>query len=297
MITAKNMPHVGEEFVVGYRTQNEWQWLIATAFFLGKVGGGLFLVSMFLQFNHGMAAGFLIAVVGKGIAHLLYLGRPERFWRAITNAGGSWISRGLIGMGFFAVFGFLHMLPYYGLMELNVGSGMWWIVAIIAAIAAFIVMVYDGFVLAASPAIPLWNTSLMPILCFFYALLGGTTVAIFLIYTTGFQAPDVALLKNIELWLIGINFVIVGTFLLTMHNSTSAGREAIKQLLTGPYGKLFIGAVIVIGLVVTFLLTLAFTANESMGLLTLITLADLVGHFFIFYLLLKVGLYTPTIGR
>lgn len=294
---SRNIPVVGDEFVLGYRSQNEWQGLIATAFFLGKIGAGLFLVSMLIQFAAGALVGLLIAVVGKGIAHLLYLGRPERFWRAFANPGSSWISRGLIGMLVFAVFGFIHIMPLYGWLELGTGTGLWWAIAIIAGLAAFIVMVYDGFVLAASPAIPLWNTSLMPILCFFYALLGGTTLTIFLIYFLGQDLAGAALLKNIEIWLLVINFIIVVTFLLTMNKSTSAGREAIKQLVTGQLAGLFIGAVVVVGLVVTFLLTLYFTANESMAVLFWIALADLVGHYFIFYLLLRAGLYTPVSSR
>jgi formate-dependent nitrite reductase membrane component NrfD len=294
---SRNIPIVGEEFILGYRPQNEWQGLIATAFFLGKIGGGLFLVSMLIQFAAGALAGLVIAVIGKGIAHLLYLGRPERFWRAMAKPGSSWISRGIIGMMVFAVFGFIHIMPYYGWLELGAGTGLWWAIAIIAGFAAFIVMVYDGFVLAASPAIPLWNSSLMPVLCFFYALLGGTTLTIFMLYFLGQDLSGVALLKNIEIWLIVINFIIVVSFLLTMRKSTSAGREAIKLLLTGPFAKLFIGAVIIVGLVVTFLLALYFTKTESMTVLLWITLADLIGHYFIFYLLLRAGLYTPVSSR
>ncbi len=70
------------EFVVGFRVQREWRWLILTAFFLGGLGGGLFMVSAFAGFAAGMLAGLLVVIVGKGTAHLLFLGRPGRFWRA-----------------------------------------------------------------------------------------------------------------------------------------------------------------------------------------------------------------------
>jgi hypothetical protein len=41
---------------------------------------------------------------GKG-AHLLYPGRPWRFWRGMTRPGSSWVSRGIWAMTFMLAFG------------------------------------------------------------------------------------------------------------------------------------------------------------------------------------------------
>ena len=58
---SKSMPLVGDESILGFRVQTEWRWLIATAFFLGKIGGGLFMVSVCLNFS----VGALVIVIAK----------------------------------------------------------------------------------------------------------------------------------------------------------------------------------------------------------------------------------------
>ena len=99
------------QFLIGYQPQREWAWLIATAFFLGKVGAGLFLISYFSDFRLGAVVGLLIVGVGKTTAHLLYLGRPLRFLRAVVGWHTSWISRGIIAMGVFLACGAVYVAP------------------------------------------------------------------------------------------------------------------------------------------------------------------------------------------
>ena len=57
----RNFKFIEEDsFEVGYNPQKEWAWLITTAFFMGEVGAGLFLVSLFLPGK----IGFMSALVG-----------------------------------------------------------------------------------------------------------------------------------------------------------------------------------------------------------------------------------------
>lgn len=98
---------IDKDFVIGFRTQEEWSWLIATAFFLGEIGAGLFFISFFLNYKLGALIGLLIVALGKNTAHLLYLGHPLRAWRAVLKPQTSWISRGLISVVVFMIFGFL----------------------------------------------------------------------------------------------------------------------------------------------------------------------------------------------
>ena len=41
---AAPLPLVRDQFLIGYAPQHEWSWLIAAAFFFGKVGAGLFVI-------------------------------------------------------------------------------------------------------------------------------------------------------------------------------------------------------------------------------------------------------------
>ena len=71
---------VADEFRVGYRLQRTWSWSMATAFFCGEVGAGLFFISLFTALRQGLLLGLLLVVVGKASGHLLHLGRPSRAW-------------------------------------------------------------------------------------------------------------------------------------------------------------------------------------------------------------------------
>ncbi|MBI4320863.1 MAG: polysulfide reductase NrfD [Chloroflexi bacterium] len=284
-----------DAFVVGYNTQTEWAWLIATAFFLGKLGGGLFTVSLFLDSSPGMLIGILIVAVGKSAAHLLYLGRWERFWRAAMRPRTSWISRGLIAMGVMTVFGLLYLAPSFGIPIIAKGSAIWEVTRAIALAAAFVVMIYDGFVMSASPSIALWNTSVLPVLCLSYSLLGGATLALVMLSVTGTGALGVNTLEAMEISLIVANLVIVGSYISTMYTSTSSARQAAMMLVTGRYAAQFLGGAIFVGLVVFLMLALLFLSTQIVLILMLAALADLIGHFTIFFLLLRAGVFAPIV--
>lgn len=300
-MSENTVPLVGEEFVVGFRRQTEWKWLIATAFFLGKVGAGLFMLSLLLDYPLGELLGLIVAGAGKGAAHLIYLGRPERFWRIVSRPGSSWIARGFVAMILFIIFGGLTIAPdvgWLGWIAASKGGGLWWIFRVVAGLAALVVMVYDGFVMSASPAIPLWNTAFMPVLCLFYSALGGTTLTIFLNNLgLGGLAIDLATLERLEVGLILINLLMILMFILSMSGAPAAARQAMNSLVRGKYAGIFVGVVILIGLVLTLILALYLASGGHGWAAFLVAVADLLGHFFLFYALLQAGLFTPILGQ
>src|SRR3972149_1093347 len=86
-------PH---RFAVGYHRQTWWNGLIGSAFFFGEIGAGLFLISSLTGHWLGMAVGYLIVMVGKNSAHLLYLGRAALAYvpaislrKAVRSSSGS----------------------------------------------------------------------------------------------------------------------------------------------------------------------------------------------------------------
>ena len=88
-----------EEVRIGNDRQQEWiegrGLLLLIAIYLGGVGGGLYLISLIIGWKTGLALALAIVGIGKGSAHLLFLGRPLRFWRALLRPHSSWISRGM----------------------------------------------------------------------------------------------------------------------------------------------------------------------------------------------------------
>ena len=120
--TVQPLPLARDQFRIGYTAQREWAWLITAAFFFGSVGAGLFVVSYFAGFSEGALAGLLIVGVLKTTAHMLFLGKPLRFWRAVFRWRTSWISRGVIAMTVFLACGLVYLLPYLGVSSLQGGD-------------------------------------------------------------------------------------------------------------------------------------------------------------------------------
>jgi len=290
-MTFQSMPMVeGNEFVMGFRKQNVWTQWIALAFFFGKIGSGMFILSLFLGTPLIALAGIIIENIGKGGALMIHLGRPERFWRAMTRPSTSWIARTVWAMGIFTVIGIIYLL-------VPAGSAAWEFFRVLALISAVVVAVTDGFVMNDSPAIPLWNTPMVPFLFLLYSLLGGTSVFFFLAHGGWIGVNSLLNLETLETTLILINLIGVAIYLLSVVNATAAARESLWLLIKGPYAKMFFGFVVVIGFLFTLFLSLFIGASGGTAVVGLITLADLIGHFFIFYLLLQVGVYSPVLGK
>jgi len=285
------LPIVRKEMIVGYRLQTEWSWLIATAFFFGKVGAGLFAVSLFMGYPLGALVGLLIAEVGKGTAHLLYLGRPERFWRVLFRPQTSWISRGLWGMVAMAVFGGIYLiLSAAGVTLGTVPNG---ILMALCYAGALVVMVYDGFVLSASPAIPAWQSALVPVLALFYSLLGGVTLATLLSTLVTSYPPDREPAGYLEVTLIVANLILVAAYVMVMADSAPAARQAVREMVRGSLAFLFLGGAIGVGLLLSLALALYINATGSEAPIIILAVTDMLGHFLVFFILLRIGLYNP----
>ena len=277
------------QFTMGYQPQREWSWLITTAFFFGNVGAGLFFMSFVNGVYLGAAIGLLIVGVGKSTAHLLYLGRPERFLRVVVRWKTSWISRGFLAMGLFLVLGVVYVARYLGASFVPHGVAQGFGVA--AAVVALVVMVYDGFVLKASRGTPLWDTYLMPLIAFCYALLGGTTLT--LVVETASGVASHAQLEWLEIALLALNGVLVLLVVVTAKLREAAVQAAVALLTKGPLGRLFLSVAVGFGIGGTIALVGVKIATGSSVALAFAAVTDMCGHFFVFFSLLRAGVHPP----
>ena len=178
-------------WMLQYTRQTEWidrrGLILWIAFYTGGLGGGLYLVSLFFNSIWGMFIGWIIVAVIKGGAHLLYLGKPLRFWRAIppfTRAWRtSWITRGLFFTTLFIGFAFVQIV----LAHFFPGTGWGIALKVITGTIALPVLVYSGFAMSYCRSVPLWNSALLPLVFIFagvaneWGLLGSVSVlALFL---------------------------------------------------------------------------------------------------------------------
>ncbi|HSA92000.1 MAG TPA: DmsC/YnfH family molybdoenzyme membrane anchor subunit [Terriglobales bacterium] len=279
-------PH---RFGYGYYRQSWWNWLIGTAFFFGEIGAGLFLVSLITGHALGLLVGYLIVMVGKNTAHLMYLGRPARFWRAAMRPDRSWIARGIWATGIFGVTGAVLLLPRYLALGWQPAPAIAWL----AGLAALFIMFYDGFVMNSSRAIPFWNTGMLPLLCLTYAALGGTTLSLTLRELTGQGETAPALLVQFEYILLVTNLVLLAMYLAHMWDWSPAARETVRMLVVGRYARFFLGLVLALGLVATLLLAVIHSRVPATWLAVLIATCELTGDYALLMVLLKSGLFSP----
>lgn len=288
-MTTQSVGIANHRFAFGYYRQTFWNWLIGTAFFLGGLGAGLFVLAVLTDHTAGMLAGYLIVVVGKNTSHLLFLGRPERFWRAAMRPDRSWIARGIWAMGFFAVSGLILLLPRVLGAAWQLSGWLNGAARVVAVLSAVVIMFYDGFVMNSSPGVAFWRTRLLPLLLLMYATLGGATLSLTIRELRGEAIPD--LLPNLEHGLLVVNFVLLAAYLTRMNRSLPAARATLRQWLSGSYARVFFGLVLVVGLLATLLLSVVQNHVQATWLVILIAACELTGDFTLMMLLLKSGLF------
>jgi formate-dependent nitrite reductase membrane component NrfD len=276
----------GDSFRLGYRFQRHWGVSMASAFFCGELGAGLFVVALFYDSVPGLILGLLIAGVGKSLFHLTHMGVPSKSWRAILRPDRSWVSRGLIAIVVFCGAGTLHTINVMTGYVLPFGA----ILPVIAAVAALVVMLYQGFAMADSPAIPLWNTAMMPFGGLFYALANGFVLTLVL------QSPRLTpeavhfLVETILIALVGVLIILLSIVHAAFHGSP--GSQLSAELLTKMrYAPWFYGVTIGMGIVLPII---ALLLGHDGVLADVIAACGMLTGFYSFRVLVfKAGVYEP----
>ena len=277
-----------------YRPQREWVEgrgvLIVVAHFLSGVGAGAWLLSAWFGYVAGAWLGLAFVGALSGVAHLAFLGRPERFWRIVRRPHESWISRGIWSIGVFLASG-----GSLALFAPEPGAPRTALV-VCASAAAFGVLLYEGFVYAASIAIPFWRTPLLPALYVAYGVRGGAALLLVAAALAG-AAIDVEALEVIKLWVVASTGLLVALLLAAARNRGGAAKEAMRRLVAGSISPAFYLGTLLLGIVVPLALGLARTFGAA-GLATLavIGVASLIGDFYVKYCVVKAGIYVPTVG-
>lgn len=285
------------DWMVKYTPQREWierrGVLLWLAFFFIELGAGIFFVASFFSSLVTMLTGWLTCAALGGGLHLLFLGKPLRFWRIVISSGWqtSWISRGLIFVVLFLVSGLVHIiLTQWGnpLMAL----------VVIADIFAFCAIIYGGFAMNYVNGIPLWNTALLPVLYVISGLWGGAELTLGVFLIKGEMVSGIAVEEAIRILLIGF-LLLIPVFLVSVRYTSSTGRAAVKYMVLGKWAPLFWILVVSMGMVVPLIAVitsfrLGLEATPEAWLYAAI-FAGLLGDLATRYLILRCGLYNPLI--
>ena len=282
-----------DEFLIDIKPQKEWGWAVIPYLFLGGAGAGLFLVSLYMRHAWGEGLGLLVLVLGT-LFLLIDLGRPERFWRAFFRPRTSWISRGCFFITALVILGVLEIVFEFLPVEFDAVHKA---IRLAAALAAIAVMVYTGFVLSPSSAIPFWNSAFFPVIFFAYSLLAGIDFLILASPLLPGPEIDLALLEKVQFGLVFLCLLMVLSHLSVMSGSAVAARKSIQLLTKGKWGILFIGGVIGLGLVIPLLFAwpILWTSGfQAMFAVTaVLALLRLFGDYLFRFLVIRAGHYDP----
>ena len=281
------------DFSVAPRLQTVWGVREASVFFLEGLSVTLFMAFAFLKFVPGMvlSIALLIAAVLLLLSHL---GHPMRAWLAILNFRNSWVSRGTVVIGTFIGLGTVYVgMP--AVLHIEMGESMTLAIGLSLIVAAIFILVYPGFAMSASPAIPFWSSGLMPVLSLINGLASGGMVVL-LIYVTAILEVDM-IVGSIDLVTLQQSVLIVlamttFTYMVTMSNAGAAASLSATYLMTHEpllFWVLAVGGGMLLP-IVAIALTLTFDV-APVGLLWIAVATRLVGDVAARYAFLKGGIY------
>ncbi len=278
-----------EKFTMEPRSQHEWAWLLALYLFFGSLGGCLFLLFQIFHLPVLFALIALALVLLGAVTLLFKLGSPQRAWRAIFRPSTSWISRGVVFVSCFAVFGCLAIAPAFAALSWlpwHDGSVVGKTLGLLAGLSALMTALYPGFVVSNSRAIPFWNTPVMPVLLFSYAAMGASGIV--LIGSSYLAADGLRQVEVLAAGLIVLNLVLLGVYLFVMQRTGGSAKESVRRLNQAPLSGLFWIGVVVVGLI--------FPLAAVIWLASAVALAGaclLIGGLLFRHCVLKAGVYVP----
>ena len=211
-----------------YSRQEVWGTLIALYLFMGGVAGATaaigLLVDQFIKPNPRLgtiAALSSFAIVAAGCLFLLAdLTQPLNTIFFFMNPG-SWIFWGIVFIVGMMGFEMLYVLPYLerwpiigaasrGLAFLD---GWQRVTALLGALCGFAVTVYTGFLLSATPAIPFWNSALLPALFTVSAFSTGFGFLMVVLSLRDRKLHEVSRLGQADAGVILLELVVLFAFL------------------------------------------------------------------------------------
>lgn len=281
------------DFSVAPRLQTIWGIREASVFFLEGLSVTLFMAFAFLNVVPGMVVSIALLIAAV-LLLLSHLGHPMRAWLAIRNFRHSWVSRGTVVISTFIGLGMVYVgMP--AVLHIEMGDSMTLAIGLLLIVAGIFILLYPGFVMSASPAIPFWSSGLMPVLSLINGLASGGMVVL-LLYVTAILQVDTTV-GSIDLVTLQQSVLIVlamttFTYMVTMSNAGAAASLSATYLMTQEpllFWVLAVGGGLLLP-IAAIVLTLTLDV-APVGLLWVAVATRLVGDVAGRYAFLKGGIY------
>ncbi|MEW6667171.1 MAG: NrfD/PsrC family molybdoenzyme membrane anchor subunit [Thermodesulfobacteriota bacterium] len=304
---------VTHEWMVKPMHQTEWierqGVLVWLAEVFSALGTGLYLAALFVGSWWGTLFGWLIVVLLKLPLHLLYLGKPLRFWRTLPPFSGawktSWIARGVLFTTVFVAIGFVQLVTSHIIAGTTLLTGqaltgliaLDMLVRVLAGIFVILTGVYCGFMMSYCKSVPFWNTGLLPIVVLNAGIADGLALVMGVGVLTG--GMDFHPLESAIRITLGINTVLLATYLLNATYQSQTAEQSVWELVVGRFSITFWVGIVVCGIFVPLVISFASLSagNGSIPLLLGAITCHTIGAFALKYCLLKAGVHKPILLR
>lgn len=255
-----------------------WGFPIAMYLFLAGAGAGAFLTAIVAEMYNKVAfrplirAGLVLSgiLVGLGMPFLiadLGAGRMQP-WRLILlfsnptspMTWGVWVLTPFIPLGL--VLGWLEvdfLNPPWRIVQWSRGLALRWRTRLlqVGALLAISIALYTGLLLGVVHGVPLWNTSILPMLFFVSALSTGLAACVVLSQVVAVSAEHdgVHLAKSyfyvnqIHSALIITETIFIFCWLFIVANGSVTAAQSVNMLLSGQYSVFFWIGIVFFGIV------------------------------------------------
>ncbi|MBN2074537.1 MAG: polysulfide reductase NrfD [Dehalococcoidales bacterium] len=295
---------VTHDWMVKPTAQTEWierrGILVWIAEVFTSLGAGLYLVSLFFDNWWGMLAGWIIIMFLKIPLHIMYFGKPLRFWRTIipftSSWKTSWFTRGINFNVYFGGVVFIQLVVGYLAMNLYPGTTWesWYFgLGIIGGIFAFLVGIYSGFIMSYCKSVPFWNTAMLPIII----LLAGVADGFALMLAVGMAdtSVDIAIVEFGSRVLLAANIIMMAAYIWNSTYQSKTSKYTALLLVKGALRWWFWIGVVILGMIIPLVISSLslFAGEATTGMLILAIVFHTAGAVSLKYVLLKAGVHTP----
>jgi Formate-dependent nitrite reductase, membrane component len=241
-----------------------------------------------------------ISIVAALVFVVADLSRPWNLVNALTTSFftgefglfRSWMAVGIVLISVAMVLLFLVALRHTtNIKMLNAVVDAGWFGVLLAAVGV-LVTIYSGFLIAAAPGIPFWNTALIPVLWILSASVCALALTELMIHRddiTKFIVRTGSGLKVAEL------IAVLALVNLAIYGGTTAAKISGWALAYGPLAPAFWGGVVAVGMLIPLAIGLISWRRENKLLLATAAILALIGALILRIVVLQAGVFEPVV--
>jgi len=200
----------------------------------------------------------------------------------------SWMAVGIVLLSVAALLLFLVALRHtINIKILNVVVDAGWFDVLLAAVG-LLVTIYSGFLIAAAPGVPFWNTPLLPVLWLLSASVCALALTELMIHRD--DVTKFTVRANIALEIAEL-IAVLALVNLAIYGVSTAARASGWALVYGPLAPAFWGGVVAVGILIPLAIELVSWRREIKPLLTVVAILALIGALILRIIVIQAGVF------